>query len=158
MRRLLISSSCFQRSFILIAAFLTLLPQLHAEDGPVIPKLVIEPSATTTSMAKCELTVGVLECKNQVLNGSYAIKVIPFSFKNDHGSLALAMSDENAQKMARGEIIEFTGVATSAKDGKTKTIKGKTKPATDQAGAVSFVVTTQDGDLLFNSAYQVVKK
>lgn len=137
---------------------LAALPHLRAEGDPVIPKLVIEPSATTTSMAKCELTVGALECKKQVLNGSYAIKVIPFSFKNDHGSLMLAMSDENAQKMAHGETIEFSGVATSAKDGKTKAIKGRTKPATGEAGAVSFVVTTEDGDLLFNSAYQVVKK
>ncbi len=164
MRRLLLPDLLFQRSSLLLAALLAILPilpilpTLQAEDGPAIPKLLIEPSATTTSMAKCELTVGTLECKNQALSGSYAIKVIPFAFKNDHGVLTLAMSDENAQKMARGEVIEFSGVATSAKDGKTKAIKGKTKPDSNEKGAVNFVVTTPDGDLVFNSSYQVVAK
>jgi hypothetical protein len=131
---------------------------LQAENNPGLPKLFIEPSATKTSMAKCELTVGTLECKEESLSGSYVIKVTPFAFKNDRGSLSLAISPENVKKLALGQTVEFTGLATSARDGKTKAIKGQTQPKAGGHGAVSFVVTTEDGDLLFNSTYKVVEE
>ncbi len=143
----------FQRSSIRIAAIFILASDLSASDP--VSKLVIDPSSTRMSLARCELTVGTLECKADALCGTYAIKVSPFAFKNDHGRLSLGV---DLQKMAQGQPVEFSGVATSARDAKTKPIKGRTKPEAGDHGLVSFTVTTEDGDLLFNSTYRVLAK
>ena len=157
MRRLLRSfSSSFRKALLMVTLTISASP-LQAGNNSARPKLFIEPSATKTSMAKCELTVGTLECKEQSLSGSYAIKVIPFAFKNDQGSLSLAISPENVKKLALGKAVEFTGMATSSRDGKTKAIKGQTQPKASGHGGVSFVVSTEDGDLFFNSTYKVVE-
>ena len=123
-----------------------------------IPQLLIDPSSTKTSLAKCDLIVGPLTRKDGVLRGTYSIKVTPFVFKNDRGELELTMSDVIAEKMAEGEAVEFSGMAVSAKDGKKKPIKGKTQPVANDHGAVNFTVTTEDGDLLFNSSYKITTK
>ena len=152
----LISRKFFQRSSIHIAAVFILANDLSAAD-PVC-KLVIDPSSTRMSLARCELTVGTLECKADVLCGTYAIKVFPFTFKSDHGNLSLGVSNADLQKIAHGEALEFTGLAISARDAKAKPIKGRTKPDAGDHGLVSFTVTTEDGDLLFNSTYRVLAK
>ena len=121
------------------------------------PKVLIEPSSTKVSLAKAELTVGPLECKAPGLCGTYAIKVTPFTFKNDNGNLALNLSKIIVEKMEAGEAVEFTGTATSSHDGKTKEIKGATVPSAKEAGMVNFVVTTEDGQLVFNSSYRIVR-
>lgn len=133
---------------------------LQAQDVTQTPptKLLIEPSSTQLPLAKADLTVGPLESKEQSLCGTYKIKVTPFAFKNDHGNITLAMSTEDTEKMSKGKPVDFTGKATSAKDGKIKPIKGKTKPDAGNHGDVSFVVTTEDGDLLFNTTYRIESK
>ncbi len=149
-----------RRFYLLLAgmALAGVLP-LVAQDpaDPAEPKIVIEPSSTKLSLAKAELTVSPLECKAPGLCGTYTIKVTPFTFKNDFGKLTLTMSDLIVGKMKAGEPVEFTGMATSERDGKTKAIKGTTTPNAKETGLVNFVVTSEDGDLVFNSSYHLVR-
>ena len=123
-----------------------------------VARLVIAPSSTKVKIATADLTVGALDHKEKSYQGSYKIKITPFAFKNDHGSLFLEVSESQARRMAQGEAVEFKGKATSEKDGKIKPIKGKTNPENKEEGAVSFTVYTEDGELHFNTSYQVVMK
>jgi len=125
--------------------------------APAGPELLIGPSSTLTKLARADLTVTPLGRQGDTLAGSYRIKVTPFAFKNDHGSLSLDFPEATFAKFASGKPVAFTGVATSAKDGKTKAVTGKTVPDSAAKGAVSFIVTTPDGDLLFESTYEFAR-
>lgn len=140
----------------LLLAGLAIISPIFAEDAA--PQMIVEPSATKVSLAKANLIVSPLDHQEQAYMGSYRLDVTPFSFKNEKGSLFLNAPDETVRKMSGGEPVEFTGKATNAKNGIIKVIKGKTTPSTRDRGLVSFSVQTENGVMVFNTSYHLVRR
>ena len=50
--------------------------------------------------------------------GDYHLKVRPYFFKSEKGTLLLAASVDSLRKLQAGKAIDFTGKAVTRKDGK----------------------------------------
>lgn len=120
-------------------------------------RMIVEPSSTKVSMAKANLIVSPLDHQEKAYLGSYELKVTPFTFKSETGKLFLNATDEVVRQMANGESVKFTGKATNAK-GNVKVVTGKTTAAANDRGAVSFSVETDNGPMVFNTSYHLIKR
>ena len=129
-----------------------------AQGSPPTPafgsrRLFIDPSSTTVKLGKANLTVAPLAPQNNTYVGDYRLKVVPYFFKSEKGRLMLAASQDSYRRLAEGMAVDFTGVATNQKNGKTKVITGKITPSTVDRGQVTFSVATENGKMMFNTFY-----
>jgi hypothetical protein len=86
--------------------------------------------------------------------GEYQLKVRPYFFKSEKGSLLLAASDDSVRKLRAGTAINFTGKAVTHKDGRIHVVLGKATPSSGNRGSVTFsIITDEDGKLIFNTSY-----
>ena len=92
-------------------------------------KLFIDPSSTSVALqGKASLIVSPLAHRDGNYVGDYQLKVRPYFFKSEKGSLLLAASDDAVRKLQTGTAINFTGKAVTHKDGRTqiRTLEGNT--------------------------------
>jgi hypothetical protein len=137
---------------------------LHAEtsnskaetSGAVIRKLFIDPSSTSVALrGKASLTVSPLTHRNGNYVGDYQLKVRPYFFKSEKGSLLLAAPDDAIRKLQAGTAINFTGKAVTRKDGRTHVVLGRATPSSADRGRVTFsIITDDDGKLIFKTSYR----
>ena len=85
--------------------------------------------------------------------GDYQLKVRPYFFKSEKGSLLLAASDNAVRKLQAGTAINFTGKAVTRKDGRTHTVLGRATPSSGDRGSVTFSIITDDGKMVFSTSY-----
>ena len=90
--------------------------------------------------------------------GDYQLKVRPYFFKSEKGSLLLAASDDSVRKLQAGTAINFTGKAVTYKDGRTHVVLGRAKPSSGDRGSVTFSIITDDVKLVFNTSYHFEAK
>src|SRR5436305_8782541 len=62
---------------------------------------------------KATLTVGSLRRTNEVFEGAFDVKVAPYFFKSDRGTLAIAAPDKTIAKASSGSPVEIKGIARS---------------------------------------------
>jgi hypothetical protein len=120
-------------------------------------RMLVSPSSTTVWLGKASLTVGPLTYKDGEYTGDYSVTVSPYFFKSQKGPLVLAASDDSVRKLLNGISVEFTGKATNSADGTIKLVKGTATPASGQGGAVTFSISTDNGDMVFNTSYHFVR-
>ena len=73
-------------------------------------KLFIDPSSTSVALrGKASLIVSPLTHRDGNYVGDYQLKVRPYFFKSEKGSLLLAASDDAVRKLQAGTAINFTG-------------------------------------------------
>jgi hypothetical protein len=120
---------------------------------PVIPKLFIDSTSSSVSFGKAYLTVDPLVHKGELYVGNYQLSVVPYFFMSEKGVLEFEAPDEGMQKLLGGTAVGFTGKASNNKQGKPKVITGKISPATKTQGTVTFSVQTDNGPMVFNTAY-----
>jgi hypothetical protein len=116
-------------------------------------RLFVDPSSSRVKLGKANLTLTPLTPKGDMYVGDYRLRVVPYFFKNEEGSLVLTAPQESYQRLAQGSAVEFNGVATSKKDGKRKIVTGKIIPLTSDRGRVTFSVATENGKMVFNTLY-----
>ena len=121
--------------------------------GALTHKLVIDPSATSVRLGKASLTVSPLKHRNGNLVGNYRLKVRPYYFKSEKGSLVLVASDNSLRKLHAGTAINFTGTAVTHEDGRIHTVVGRATPSSADRGSVTFSIATDDAQLVFNTFY-----
>jgi hypothetical protein len=134
---------------------------IHAErshptaetSAAVTRKLFIDPSSTSLALGKASLIVSPLTHRGGNYAGDYQLKVRPYFFKSEKGSLLLAASDDSVRKLQAGKAIDFTGKAVTRKDGKTHVVLGKATPSSDGRGSVTFSIITENGKMVFNTSY-----
>jgi hypothetical protein len=85
--------------------------------------------------------------------GDYQLKVRPYFFKSEKGSLRLAASDDAVRKLQTGTAINFTGQAVTHKDGRTHIVLGRATPSSGNRGGVTFSIITDDAKIVFNTSY-----
>ena len=148
---------------VLVFLILGVISCIHAEtsnskaetSGTVTRKLFIDPSSTSVALrGKASLIVSPLTHRNGNYVGEYQLKVRPYFFKSEKGSLLLAASDDSVRKLRAGTAINFTGKAVTHKDGRIHVVLGKATPSSGDRGRVTFsIITDEDGKLIFNTSY-----
>jgi hypothetical protein len=132
----------------------------EASPLPAVPmaarRLFVDPSSSRVKLGKADLALTALAPKGDMYVGEYRLRVVPYFFKNEQGSLALTAPKESYQRLAQGSAVEFKGVATNKKNGKRKIITGKITPITSDRGRVTFSVETENGQMVFNTLYHFV--
>jgi hypothetical protein len=120
----------------------------------VTRKLFISPSSTSVALGgKASLIVSPLTHRSGNYVGDYHLKVRPYFFKSEKGSLLLAASDDAVRKLQAGTAINFTGKAVTHKDGRTHIVLGRATPSSADRGSVTFSIVTDDGRMVFNASY-----
>ena len=148
---------------IAVLAFLILggITCLHAETSKLTAeksdtatrKLFIDPAATSVALGKASLIVSPLTHRDGNYVGNYRLKVRPYFFKSEKGSLLLAASDDGLRKLQTGTAINFTGKAVTHKDGRIHTVLGRATPLSPDKGSVTFSIITDDVKMVFNTSY-----
>ena len=131
-------------------------PNSMAESsGAVTRKLFIDPSSASVALGgKASLIVSPLTHRNGNYVGEYQLKVRPYFFKSEKGSLLLAAPADSVRKLQAGTAINFTGKAVTHKDGRIHVVLGKATPSSAHRGSVTFsIITDDDGKLVFNTSY-----
>src|ERR1041384_8487965 len=117
-------------------------------------KLFIDPSSTSVALrGKASLVISPLTHRDGNYVGDYQLKVRPYFFKSERGSLLLVASDDAVRKLQTGTAINFTGKAVTYKDGRTHIVLGKGTPASADRGSVTFSIITDDAKIVFNTSY-----
>ena len=117
-------------------------------------KLFIDPSSTSVPLrGKASLIVSPLAHRDGNYVGDYQLKVRPYFFKSEKGSLLLAASDDAVRKLQTGTAINFTGKAVTHKDGRTHIVLGRATPSSGSRGGVTFSIITDDAKIVFNTSY-----
>ena len=151
------------RQTIGIFAVLALLAasSIHAEKpkltvallSPTARKLIIDPSSTAVPLGKARLVVSPLVHEDGNYIGEYQLKVKPYFFKNETGSLILGASEDALRTLQAGRPIEFKGKAVTREDGTSHVVLGKATPSSDDRGNVTFFIITDNGKFIFSSSY-----
>ena len=116
-------------------------------------ELVIGPSSASVALGKASLIVSLLTHRDGNYVGEYRLKVKPYFFKSEKGSLLLAASDDAVGKLQAGTAINFTGQAVTYKDGRTHIVLGRATPSSRDRGSVTFSIVTDDARIVFNTSY-----
>lgn len=117
-------------------------------------KLFIDPSSTSVPLhGKANLVVTPLTHHDGNYVGEYELKVRPYFFKSEKGSLLLVASDDALRKLQAGTAINFTGKAVTYKDGRTHVVLGTATPSSGDAGIVTFSIATDDAKIIFKTSY-----
>jgi hypothetical protein len=116
-------------------------------------RMYIEPSSTTVSLGKASLIVTPLTRTGHFYVGDYQLKVVPYFFKNENGTLKLDAPDDVVRKLLGGTSVKFTGKATNNKNFKVKVITGEAMPSTNDKGRLLFSVETDNGKMQFKTSY-----
>lgn len=118
-------------------------------------RMVIEPSSASLAGAKAQLMATALQRKDAKYTGSYQLKVTPYFFKSESGTLSVAVSDESLRKLAAGSAVKFAGSAVTTGSSKKRPITVKALPdgVGSQNGTLTISIATENGELLFTSSY-----
>jgi hypothetical protein len=138
---------------------------LEAQNVTSVPKMgeaverrmFVDPSSTTVSHNKVRLIVAPLTHQGKFYVGSYRLKVFPYFFKSETGTLKLEAPDEGFRKFTEGTEVKFAGKATNNKGAKDKIITGKAKPSDEDKGSLIFSLETDNGRMTFKTSYHFAK-
>ena len=120
-------------------------------------RMFVDPSSTTVSHNKVRLIVAPLTHQGKFYVGSYRLKVFPYFFKSETGTLKLDAPDEGFRKFTEGTEMKFTGKATNNKGAKDKVITGKAMPSDEDKGSLIFSLETDNGRMTFKTSYHFAK-
>jgi hypothetical protein len=91
----------------------------------IIGGFFIDPSSTSIRGGKANLIVGALRRDAGTYIGDYQLKVSPYFFMSEKGTLSMIVSDESLRKLTQGIPVSVTGQATTKKSGKTRAVNAK---------------------------------
>jgi hypothetical protein len=100
------------------------------------------------------LIVGALRRDAGTYIGDYQLKVSPYFFMSEKGTLSMIVSDESLRKLTQGIPVSVTGQATTKKSGKTRAVNAKLTPAAKDRGSVTFSFIADDTKLIFKTSYR----
>ena len=130
-------------------------PTATSQSAATQREMFVAPSSASVDLGRAALTVSPLAQKGKYYVGTYQIKVTPYAFKNETGTLVLGNGENLFGKLAAGTSLPFSGKATSGKDGQVKVVNGTATPAGNDHGAVNFTVVTENGPLTFKTSYRL---
>jgi len=134
---------------------------IHAErsksttgtSNPVTRKLFIDPSSTSVRLGKATLIVSPLTRRGGNYIGDYQLKVRPYFFKSETGSLVLGASEDFVRRLQSGRATDFTGKAVTREDGTTHVVLGRATPLSGDRTVTFSIVTEKNAKIIFKTSY-----
>jgi hypothetical protein len=123
----------------ILIALLAVLPPGRAGGGDPLGhyRLVdVAPVTTFVYVARVSMEVPRFTRSGTTYESTYAVKVFPYSFLDEHGRLQITVTDETLGRFAAGRPFNFTGRAIRA-DGRVRKIEGRVYPTGPSAGRIS---------------------
>jgi hypothetical protein len=118
-------------------------------------RMEMEPCSASLAGGKAKLTTTALRRGTAKYTGNYDIKVSPYFFKSEKGTLSFDVSDESMRKLAKGTTVDFAGRAVTSGTGKSRAVKVKMVPAGAGLanGNLTIAIATTNGELVFRTEY-----
>lgn len=114
----------------------------------------VAPTKTSIYVGTVSMTMPRFQRIGTHYETTYAAKVFPYFFSSEKGQLQVEISDEQLQRLARGEPIEFSGLAVRT-DGAERRVEGKATPADPVSGKLKVrVYVSKRIELIFNTTYR----
>lgn len=137
-------------------AFADNVPPAGAGLAPTNRVLEIDESFTKLPGGKATLVLGLLRRTNDVFGGEFHMKVTPYFFKNEKGTLAININDEMIAKAAKGTAVDVTGLATSS-DGTMRDITALATPVDEHHGSLKLWFMAKERKMVFETKYRFVE-
>jgi hypothetical protein len=110
---------------------------------------------TSVYVASVLLTPGPFVRTNGVYVAEYTAEVFPFSFYSENGSLRIAVSDGDLDRLSRGLSFAFEGRAIRS-DGRERRIDGRVTPLGPATGRIRVrLVVNRYLILVFDTTYRL---
>ena len=121
--------------------------------------LAIDRSSMKLPGGKATLIIGPLCRTNDVFGGVFQMKVAPYFFKNDQGTLAITITDEMIAKGSKGMTVDVTGTATSkaGKNDVVRDINAVATPVDSEHGVLKLWFTVDERKMVFETKYRFVE-
>jgi hypothetical protein len=121
--------------------------------------LAIDRSSMKIPGGKATLVIGSLRRTNDVFGGVFQMKVAPYFFKNDQGTLAITITEEMIAKAIKGATVDITGTATT-KTGKNEVVRdinAVATPVDGEHGALKLWFMVDERKMVFDTKYRFVE-
>ena len=120
--------------------------------------VIIEPAKTSIYIGSITMTMPPFQRVQDRYESTYAAKVFPYFFYNEHGQLSITFTDDQLEKLGRGERVEFSGSGRSS-DGEDRRIEGFATPTDANSGKIKVrVFVSKKIELIFNTTYRFAPK
>lgn len=119
-------------------------------------KSVIEPAnAKDIPAMRITLSAGTMNRTETGYVADYEVKVFPFFFFSEHGTVVIEITPEAMQSLESGEVISFSGEAINHKD-KHRPVDGRIYPDDGLTGRIRLVVHVGSIELIFKTTYRLI--
>lgn len=121
---------------------------------PGYETVIVDTVKTSIYVGNVTLTTTPFHAAGGRFSADYRAKVFPYFFSNEHGSLWIALSDEDLARLVRGERVNFTGRAENS-DKEERRIEGFATPTDSKHGKIKVrVFVSKKIELIFNAGYR----
>jgi hypothetical protein len=142
------------RLILLVLSLLAVARAVSAAIDPLYNEVTVEPTKTSIYVGSVSLKLPPFSRENGTYRTTYQAKVFPYFFHSENGTLAIHFSEEDLQRLAAGETIEFTGEAKNS-DGEAREVTGRAQPFDPRSGKLKVRVrVTPKIELIFNTTYR----
>jgi hypothetical protein len=117
-------------------------------------RVLVSPTKTSIYVGSVSMTMPTFVRASGIYETTYAAKVFPYFFYNEHGTLQVEISDAALRQLEHGEPIEFQGRAVRT-DGAERRVEGKATPTDMVSGKLKVrVFYSKRIELIFNTTYR----
>jgi hypothetical protein len=120
---------------------------------PAWERVTVAPMKTSIYVGSVRLISSVFERQGEQFSATYEAKVFPWAFWSETGTIRLQVAPAELARLARGEVIDFTGDAANHK-GKPRRVTGRAYPAGIDTGKIKVRIAVDDTELIFNGNYR----
>ncbi|MDE3084332.1 MAG: hypothetical protein KGJ37_03810 [Verrucomicrobiota bacterium] len=124
--------------------------------GALYEKVSVEPVKTSIYFGYVKLTTPAFTRTAAGYTADYHASVVPFFFWNEHGSLTIEATDDDLQRLARGETVYFKGHAANTQ-GQPRLVEGRAVPQDATRGRLKLrIFVSRKIQLIFNTTYHFI--
>lgn len=117
--------------------------------------VAIKTASTSIIIGSVTMTMTPFQRKKVVYSSNYYAKVFPYFFYSERGRIWIVVTDEDLQKVARGESIDYKGHAVSD-SGEERRIDGRATPTGPTTGKIRVrVFVTRHISLTYDTTYEL---
>jgi hypothetical protein len=118
--------------------------------------ITVDPAKTSIYFGSVSLNMLPFTRHDGVFTTDYTVKVFPFLFYNEKGSISIEFSDDQLRQLRSGETVEFKGHARKS-SGTPRRIEGHAVPDSSDPTRGKIKVRVGVGkriELIFNTVYR----
>ena len=144
----------FRRVLCILLGCLALAAMAADESLSRFDRVVVDPAKTSIYIGSVTMSFSPATRVAGVYATDYTAKVFPYFFMSETGKLFLDAPDETLRKLARGEVVDFSGHGVSS-SGAERRFEGRATPTDATSGKLKVhAFVSKRIDLIFNMTYR----